>query len=292
MRTPLVTAIAAGAIGALALACSSKPPPDPYATVDEFCAAYAKAICQISSTCQFDATACQMFQSTACVQNAGRSTSSGSRQYKSSNVQPCIDALNSAYGNSATSVSAATLSDIDGKCQHVFAGGAGHGKACQTDFDCTQSGDICATAPGVGSVCATPTPKNDGDYCADPGDQCPSTDYCQPQGGTSKCVAAVPMGQPCSASMPCDGNDRCLAGVCEVLAQQGQVCSATSDCSAGLLCDTYTSAAAPEPACVTALTFARGSVDCLGIEGRSTPPVDAGSPAGDASGSTDAPAGG
>jgi hypothetical protein len=278
MRTQLVIGVAAGAFGALVLACSSSSSSDPYASVGDFCTAYAKAICQISSTCQFDASACQTYQSTQCSLNATQATSSGSRQYKSGNVQPCIDALNNAYGNNASSVSVSTLTDINNKCQHVFEGSAGHGSACQSSHDCTQSGDVCATAPGVGSVCATPTQKNDGDFCADPGDQCPSSDFCQPTTGTSKCVPAASSGQACSTSMPCDGNDHCVNGTCQSLAKVGGPCGTSSDCSSGLMCDTYTSATV-QPACVDKLTFARGSVDCIGIEGQSATPTDGGGPA-------------
>jgi hypothetical protein len=302
MRTRLVIGIAAGAFGALALACSNSSSPDPYASVDEFCTAYAKAVCQVvsSTSCGLSASAadtCQSYQSNSCNQNAVQATASGTRQYKSGNVQPCIDALNGAYGNNPSAVSLQQLTDINTKCEQVFQGSAGNGAACTSNYDCTQSGEICATAPGVGSVCATPTQKNDGDFCADPGDQCPSTDYCAPMSGTSKCVAAPTQGQPCSASTPCNRSNHCFGGTCQTLAAQGAPCSTTADCVSGQMCDTYTSAALPTPTCEPGLSFGRGSPDCLGIVGQGTIPQDAGGPTvndagSDANASTDAPTGG
>jgi len=305
MRTQLAFRLASagalGALGVLALACSSGTANNPFASVDDFCTAYAKAVCQVSSTCQFDATGCQTYQDGQCHSMAAQATASGTRQYTSGNVQACIDALNSAYGNNATSISAQKLSDIDDKCQHVFVGSAKEGDPCQSDYDCSESGVICASAPGMSaSTCAKPTPKDLGAVCADPGDQCPSNAFCQPQSGTSKCVASATNGQACSATMPCDSSDHCAGGTCEALATQGQPCTATADCASGLVCDTYTSATAPQAICVSSLTFGRGSVDCLGVDGQSTNAhggtadagSDAGSGGGTDAGATDAPTGG
>jgi len=274
MRIRLI-GLAVGALGTLAFACSSSPP-NPYATPSEYCAAYAKAICQIgTTTCQFDVSGCETYQSAQCT---AAIPSSSTRQYTSSKVQACIDQLNSAYGGGPSTITAAQLNTISTVCGQVFPGTAGEGAACQTNADCTVSGNICASAPGQSPVCANPTPKNLNDACADPGDQCPTAAYCQPQTtGTSKCVTAATAGQACSAppatstSAPlCDANDRCVGGTCQALSATGDPCSTSADCAPGLFCDTYTDSVTPYPACVTAYTFARGAVDCLGIEGQGT----------------------
>jgi hypothetical protein len=269
MRIRLVVGFALAAFGASTLACSSSS--NPYADVSEYCSAYAKAICQISSTCQFDPSACETYQTAQCNEQATQATAAGTRTYTPGNVSACINALNAAYGNNATSVSASALTSINTVCAQVFVGSAGEGASCTSNFDCTVSGDICASAPGIsGQTCAKPTPKQLNDVCADPGDQCPSDAYCAAQNGTSKCVPAQADGATCSATEPCVGTDYCNAsGICAPLAPQGQPCTTTANCSEGLICDTYTSSTVGT-ACVTALTFARGSVDCEGIEGLST----------------------
>jgi hypothetical protein len=192
------------------------------------------------------------------------------RVYTPGNVKPYIDAVNAAYGNGATSVTIAQLSNIDSVCALVFAGKAAEGAPCTSAADCTTSGAVCASAPGItGQTCAQPTPKQLNDVCADPGDECPANAYCAPQAGTSRCLPAQKAGQTCSATQPCDSTDYCGNGTCLALATQGAPCTTSANCMPGLFCDTYTSATAGT-ACVTAYTFARGSVDCVGFEGNST----------------------
>jgi hypothetical protein len=265
MRTKLVVGFAVGTLVATA-ACSSTP--SPYANVGEYCTAYAKAICQISAACQFDPTTCEAYQTPLC--NARAQQSMATRVYTPGNVKPCIDAVNAAFGNGATSVTAAQLSNIDSVCAQVFPGTAAEGATCTSAADCAASGDVCASAPGItGQTCAQPTQKQLNDVCADPGDVCPANAYCAPQSGTSRCVPAQMPGQACSSTQPCDSADYCGNGTCKALATQGAPCTTSANCMPGLLCDTYTSAAVGT-ACVTAYTFARGSVDCEGFEGASS----------------------
>jgi hypothetical protein len=286
MRIRLVVGFALAALGVSAAnGCSSSA--NPYPDTASYCSAYAKAICQISSTCQFDASTCQSYQASQCNTAAAQAVSAG-RQYNSNNVQPCLNAVNAAYGGSSVaSVSAGTIASYTATCDKVFGGTAGHHSACVVDSDCSTNGDVCAAAPASSNkTCVTPTPKQLGDACADPGDQCPASAYCQAQTGTSTCVAAATGGQPCSATTPCDGSDHCVNGTCQALAGQGQQCTSNSDCSQAsgkLFCDQYTvPPTAPIPICVSAYTFARGSVDCLGFEGQAT--VGGGSSSGGSSG--------
>jgi hypothetical protein len=270
MRTRLFMGLAAGAVSITAIACSSSP--NPYATVSEYCTAYAKAICQISSTCQFDPTACETYQSGQCTA-AAASTSTATRQYNSGNVQACLNALNAAYGNNPSSISSKQVANYTQVCSKVFVGSAAEGAACTSSFDCASSTDICASAPNRSAVCAQPTQRNAGEDCGDRGDQCPSNYYCSSTSVT--CVASQTTGQPCGATDPCDGKDQCIGGTCALLSTIGNTCSVSTDCGQDqsgnqLFCDTYTSLEAPQPVCVNAYTFARASPDCLGIEGQGT----------------------
>lgn len=285
MRTRLVIGLALATLGISPLACSSSP--NPYAQVSEYCAAYAKAICQVSSTCQFDPSTCESYQQSQC-EAAAPSTTSATRMYQPDNVQPCINALNAAYGNNASSVSASTIQNYTQLCDKVFLGTVAEGDACTSSLDCANSADVCASAPGSsGSICVTPSPKAVNDPCADPGDECPPDSYCASQnGGSPKCTPSQSTSQPCSSTLPCDSTTQCTGGYCEPLSSQGQDCTASTNCGTGLFCDLYTDSQAPTPVCVNAYTFARGSVDCLGIEGQGTTPAEPDSGTGSSSGSS------
>jgi hypothetical protein len=242
----------------------------PYATVAAFCTAYAQAICQIGATCEFSAPACESYQDGQCIANATQATASGLRTYDPSNAPACIGVLNSAYGGSPTSVTASQLAAIDSVCARVFAGNAGPGAACTSSDDCSLAGDICASAPAQSARCEAPVAVSLGGSCLNDGDECSSNAYCDAQQGSPSygtCVVAQTTGQPCSAAQPCDGVDQCSNGTCEPLGGEGAACSTSADCASGLFCDTYTDSSAPTPACVSAYTFARASVDCVGVDG-------------------------
>jgi len=158
MRIQLVVGLAAATLGlSSAVACSSAAPP--FQEVSEYCTAYAKAICGVSTTCGFDPGPCQTYQDDQCNVAAKQAVASGTRQYKPSNVQACITAVSNAYSSSTTSVTASTINAYTNLCNQVFVGSAGEGAACTSNFDCTVSGDICSAAPGLGTTCAKPTQK-------------------------------------------------------------------------------------------------------------------------------------
>jgi hypothetical protein len=263
MRIRLVVGFALAAAGLSAYGCSSST--NPYPDASSFCTAYAKAICQVSTACQFDASQCQTYQQKQCGLQAEQAVAAGTRAYSAGNVQACIDAVTSAY--KSASVDAATYESVSATCAKVFVGSAGEGASCKVNGDCAVSGEICASTPGQAAVCAKPTPKDLNAACADPGDQCPANAYCNAQ--TLKCTAAQSAGQSCnSETLPCDGGSHCVSGTCVSLGSSQASCSSDTDCGSGLFCDPYTSPQAPGQVCVSQLGFGRASNDCLGIEGQ------------------------
>jgi len=285
MRTRLVIGFAVAALAASTFACTTAP--NPYAQVGEYCAGYAKAVCQVSSFCQFDPGACQTYQASQCNQQAEQAQASGTRQYNPANVQACLDQLNSTYAGQF--ISAASLASVDATCARVFLGTAIEGAVCTSTDDCAVEGDICATAPGIATeTCAKPTQKQIGDDCADRGDECPVDSYCAPQTGTSVCVASQTLGQSCGSTVACVSADHCVAGVCQPLATMSGPCNSDADCVPGLFCDLDTDAVIATPICVSGYGFSLGSDDCVGIEGLSTHGTNGG---GDAGVSGDAPSG-
>src|ERR1700683_2938757 len=104
MRTKLVVALTAGALGIAVVACSSSTPAPPDQTVAQFCSDWANAYCQLSSECMFDTMTCSTLQTKQCNSFATAAMASGTRQYTQSGGAACISALNSAFGNSPSSV--------------------------------------------------------------------------------------------------------------------------------------------------------------------------------------------
>jgi hypothetical protein len=271
MNARLLLGSAFGAVASIVVACSSSSTPaPPDSTVSEFCADWAKAYCQISNLCQFDANACTTHQTSVCNSFAQTAQQSGTRQYSQSNGKACIDALNDAYGTSLSKngnqVPASTLLTLEDTCNRAFVGSAAENANCSSDYDCAND-LICGKLPGAATgQCGKKTSKSLNDPCADPGDTCTGSSYCSAATGSlPKCVSTPPVGGACSASIPCGDSARCVNGVCAARAAQGQTCGADSDCGSGLYCDTYAPAE-----CVTALGFARGSTDCQGIAGTDT----------------------
>lgn len=264
MWTRLVTGFVIGVLGTIAAACSNSSPPVPDQNENEFCADWAKAICQLANgPCDFVQGACTTYQTGVCM-NFVNGAQSGTRQYNQGNGKACIDALNKAYGNTPSSISASMLASVRSTCNRVVVGNQQSDQSCTGDADCSGT-LICASLVGQsGSVCAAVTQKSAGDICGDPGDQCQGDSYCAPQAGVApKCIPTPGTGASCSATIPCGSSDRCVNATCQVRAVSGGSCSSSDDCAASApYCDTY-----PPAACTSGLSFARGSIDCNGIAG-------------------------
>lgn len=272
MRTRLVVGLVVGALGMVATACSSSSsggaaPTPPDSTVEAFCADWATAICQLSTFCQFDATACVTNQTSVCSTFATNATASGDRQYSQPAGKTCIDALTKAYGGNPSVIAAADLATLDATCNAAFVGSVASDKPCTSDYDCA-TGLTCSLIPGQStSVCGANSSVAAGGTCLATA-QCPPNYYCAPvMGAEPQCTATPTTGGACSGAIPCGVDDFCGAGgTCQAKATVGQTCTSNSDCAASApYCDLY-----PPAACTTGLTFARGSIDCNGIAGTDT----------------------
>jgi hypothetical protein len=267
-----------GATVLVAVACSnSTPPPD--STITEFCNDWASAWCQVSSSCEIEESSCLTYQNQTCQTYASERTT-GTRQYSQPGGKACINALNQAFGNGAMSVSTQTVLAFRDTCERAFPGSALENQTCTTDYDCTDD-LVCDEGYGqTSSVCSKVTMKNLNDPCADPGDECQGDTYCASNGSmpVPVCTPTPGLGAACSDTVPCSSGEFCApAGFCvndEVQGQEG--CTNDDQCGSGLFCDTY-----PPSACVNALTFSRGGIDCQGIDGTdmmTSPVLDAGTP--------------
>ncbi len=223
----------------------------------------ATAECQAAAICAVDPTACENYRISVCNDDATAAMAAGVRHYDSANAQPCIDALNAAYGNGHNEILFAALvgpGTLGDKCARVFSGNLDVNQTCTTDYDCT-SNRICApVAPGSSDrVCATPAMQTLGGFCANPGSECPPDAYCAlPSSGAAQCIASAASGQPCDASVPCVSEDRCDNSLCAPRAMAGGLCATNADCGAtDPYCDAYAG-----NICTVGLTFAAGAFDC------------------------------
>jgi hypothetical protein len=256
----------AGLFGASVWACTVTTASSPYPDVQSFCAAKAKAECQITSVCLNDTAGCQTTRVTVCLQDASQATGSGTRTYSADLASACINLVNQAYGNGNSKIAYSQLvgtGSITDTCARVFAGKVDKNQPCQSDYDCSGT-RVCApvAAGSTQRVCADPEPKNEGDFCADPGSTCATDTYCAVQdAGAPQCVPAVTAG-PCSETVPCVSANRCVAGLCEARAGLGQACSTDGDCvPSAPFCDPYIGGK-----CSTGLTFAAQAPDCNGYQ--------------------------
>lgn len=269
MRIRLIASLGLGALGIVVTACSSSSSGNnnPYPDPKSFCAAVAKAECQESTNCGVDESQCETWRATQC--NGGTiivklaPTDTLSRQYTSGKAKACIDALNGAFGGGNDKITYDDLFKSGGlvdTCEAVFQGNVGNGSGCTTNYDCTQSGEVCASVPGQQAACATPTMKAQGSACADPGDTCSDGNYCSNASGSPKCVASETTGGPCKANDECVSADHCVSGACAQKEVAGGPCTSNDDCdSTAPFCD-------PDvDKCAVGLGFLNGSFDCNGF---------------------------
>jgi hypothetical protein len=287
MRAHLVIGLGVAAVGLLAFACTVEKNNDPFPDQPAFCAAKAKAECQIANLCAIDGAACQGYRAQLCAQDAAAALASGARAYKSDNAQACIDALNGAYGSGANEIPYSKLvgkDSIQDKCARVFAGSADKNQPCKSDYDCKDNRICSPVTPGAPqSVCADTVSKALNDFCGDPGSQCATDTYCgQQSNGTYQCIAAAPAGAPCDAKTPCVSSQHCAGGSCQARGTGGSPCTTSDDCGGGdPYCDPYAG-----NICTVGLTFATRAIDCNGyVPGT----ADAGTP--DSGGITDSGSG-
>jgi hypothetical protein len=296
MRIRLVLKVGAGVllVAALGAACAAKKS-EPFPDVASFCNAKAQAECQIASTCLIPAKDCEAQRASLCNTDATSAMASGTRNYVQANAQPCIDAVNKAYGNGNTKVSFAQLvgdGSITDTCERVFSGNAGMNEPCESSYDCT-GGFICAPVmPGTPAeggadkfVCAPSVSVAAGQFCSTPGSTCATDTYCAmpPSGGAFDCEPAKQQNAPCDpATAPCVSSQRCetQSGVtgqtCEPRVLLGQSCQTSDDCDPSApYCDPYVG-----NKCTPGLSFASGASDCQAFMSTPATPAVTGADAG------------
>jgi len=219
-------------------------------TEADFCAQKAAAECQVTGRCVSDMTMCLSQRMDACTQFAADAKASGKRVFVPGNVGDCINKTKSIYAKAnITPTDMATLMDA---CSYVFQGkGAVSLDMCDNKYDCAGK-VICDKM-----FCATSKSVSTG--CGNPGDTCPSNQYCAPNmASLLVCTPKGMSGATCDTSTPCIDSLRCSGGSCTDRVKAGDPCLGDFDCPttapycdpfAGNKCDPGLSFSANSPSC-------------------------------------------
>ena len=209
------------AVGTVA-ACSADEEKDPYATVDDFCAAWSERACitEVVNNCTQEGgekATCRSAQKAFC-----KSLLSDG-DYKRKAVEECLEYVKNAYADARlTSDEAAVVLRLQAPCAQVIGRG---GKLCASNSDCDDG--VCAeTAWGV-DVCHI-----GGGYSCDPDGelQCAPTFYCS--GGN--CIQRGSVGDDCTVDAECGSEQRCEITVVEADPEAGTEASESGECVARL----------------------------------------------------------
>ncbi len=208
---------------------------DPYATVTDLCAEWAKRACNdtvVAACAAPDAAACQAAQSAACEDLHP------SFEYSSEGAKECLDAVEAAYADGRlTSVERAIVQTRGAPCDLVEPGDGEKDSICQEDGDCNKAADLsCVRRAGQrNGTCQVAETVKGGFPCTEPHQMCEEGFYCD----GSNCIARVPTaGAACAPTKPCASSLKCEGPMdmqtCEPKLANGQTCAADLDCQSGL----------------------------------------------------------
>ncbi|MES1175361.1 MAG: hypothetical protein ABUL62_13655 [Myxococcales bacterium] len=236
MKSSFVLLVLAVGIGA----CSSKEEaPDPYATVGQFCQAWAQSACTTETVqaCTGDSTdaltkACVATQAHFCE---GLLPTTG---YSSAQAVSCLNAVQAAYSDGRlTAAEIATVRHRGEPCNHLIKGPQAKGGTCTQDDDCDTLSNYQCIIKGDSGTCQIPMIVANGTACDAPDATCNPKFYCD-----GNCVALKTVGAKCAADAECDPALICdpATSKCDTKVAPDE-CTQDSDCVNGSVCDTSVS---------------------------------------------------
>ena len=196
---------------------SSRPGPRavrrPTLMYEEFCQSKATAECQVATPCQTTMSSCVAARDAMCIQDAQKALASGTRMYTQPNAAECLSAVEQAYSQPPSAISADQLQQIDMLCEQVYAGTVQNNDSCKTNFDCATSGYVCSAQFGLTTtICVAEVDVPAGGFCDNPGSVCQAGYTCQEGASAATCQQPV--------------------GTGKTLANQGSACTTNADCAA------------------------------------------------------------
>jgi hypothetical protein len=262
MKKPLIALFAL--VLTLPLACSSDPePPNPLATREGFCEAWADAACtpKVIDYCTAKEDACKASQKDACLELLPRS-------YSSSNAESCLNAVGAAYEDGDLDAEElAVVLKLAAPCDKLSSGTSDDGERCDENDDCnTAGGFICVIKKGASSgYCAEPEVVGAAEECTGTKQVCAEGYYCN-----DNCVVYKKTDTGvCDGDYQCKPEDHCVQDAddsetshCVARSATSETCSDDSDCASGIcLPETET-----ESVCVSTIRLARNEPLCQSLK--------------------------
>ncbi len=210
-------------------------PPANYATLPEFCNAYAAAECNplMQDTCEVTEAQCEGKRAPLCMQNAPTG-----KDYRSSASGQCVATVAAAYADAT--VTHDELLTISRTCALVFQVEGDAGATCSKHWDCDlDDGLRCIKNnlfPCDQAKCLEPVYVDAGEVCSHYGSVCPDGHACTAEAGT--CVAWSKKGEACSDEcfnrIPCEPHFQCVAYSCQDKLANGSPCTQDLQCAGGI----------------------------------------------------------
>jgi hypothetical protein len=263
MKKPLIALFAL--VLSLPLACSSDPeePPNPLATRDGFCQAWAESACtaKVVDYCTTQVSACQATQKDVCLDLVPRS-------YSSVHAEGCLRAVGGAYEDGDLSAEElGVVLHLASPCDKLSSGASGDGDSCTENNDCnTVDGFVCVIKKGAATgVCAEPEVVGAAEECTGKKQICAEGYYCN-----DNCVVYKKTDTGvCEGDYQCKPEDHCVEDAddpetshCVARSGTGEACTADSDCASGIcLPETDT-----ESVCVSTIRLSRNEPLCENLK--------------------------
>lgn len=227
-------------------------------TVDEYCAKKATRECEkVAPMCVVDPATCASARKALCLQAV---PDLAQRPFQPDAVGPCLDKTGEIYAKST--ITPADRQAAEDVCARVFSGMKKFGEPCSNDYDCV-SPNVCHQRGTDPRVCVMRIVVSAGAFCNNPGETCPTGEYCTGSPGFRRCEARKAQGEPCDAEALCAETLRCDdsggAPICSPRRVATEMCASNDDCApAAPYCDPYWN-----NTCDTGFTPSRGAPECV-----------------------------
>jgi hypothetical protein len=227
----------------------------------KFCTQLAQNECDsIALACSRERADCVNIRAAVCDARVQAARNVG-RSFRPENAGPCLDQTRTTYR--ADIIEAEDFQMLEAKCGRVFEGSAAANEPCVADADC--KGPLICDKRRCGQLKTVTANSN----CGNPGEICPTEQYCKQGDGFFSCTARNAAGATCSINGECAEGLRCRGMACVAKLMLDAECSGDDDCLSGY-CDPDPPMGRPR-SCATGLNFARFSPSCDGFFGVSTP---------------------
>jgi hypothetical protein len=204
-------------------------PPAKYPTVDSFCDGKAAAECEVvSPSCRITVDVCKARRAQTC--RSGASSAVG-RNYIPGRADDCIAKTKAVYADRQIDPKKEEAFQL--ACEKVFAGTKKKSEPCTNLYECDGS-LVCDVEKGF---CADKVEKKQNDGCNNAGDICATGLFCEDRGGQKFCSPKKKVDEPCSPTIPCVEEARCVSTICKPRVGPGEPCNANLDCLTNF-CDT------------------------------------------------------